>query len=208
MKFGNLLLIVILIVVKRTKKFEIEKRQKVNIEPLLPVIQNLTSMGHSIADIGMILGYAGKDKRAWLNNLKENNPEIQEAIEAGKNLADAELVKTAFKEVTGYTIEEIKTEYKAIQDSKNPDKVKWVATKKTKNPKYIQPNAILLFKLLCSRLPDYFADSKKIEINKTNLDIKDVTAEEIRRFSGKFAKLLDAEVTDAKFEETDDETAG
>jgi len=176
----------------KKQKFEIEKYKPVDFEPLLPVIQNLTAQGYNLADIGMLLGYAGNSK-VWLSNLKKTHPEIQQAIEAGKDLADVELVKTAFKEATGYTIEEVETEYKLFQNPNDPTKTKWVAVKKKKKPKIVQPNAILLWKLLCSRLPDYFQDSKKIEINKTNLEIKDVTAEEIRRFAGKFSKIIDAE---------------
>ena len=43
------------------KKFEIEKYSKLDIEPLLPTIQNLSAQGYDISDIGMILGFAGKD---------------------------------------------------------------------------------------------------------------------------------------------------
>lgn len=185
---------------KKTTKYAIEKRQKLNVEPLLPIIQNLTAQGYNLSDIGMLLGYAGKDVKSWFYALRKDNPEIEQAIEAGKNLADVELVKTAFKEITGYTVDEVETTYKAIQDPKNPDRTKWVAVGKKKKPKYIQPNAILLWKMLCSRLPDYFVDSKKIEINKTNLEIKDVTAEEIRRFAGKFSKIIDAEVVETESE--------
>ena len=190
---------------EKTEKFEIEKFSKVKVEPLLPIIQNLTAQGYNLADIGMILGYSGKDPKSWIWRLKENHPEIQEAIEAGKNLADVELVKTAFKEATGYTIEEVETYYKAFPDPNNPTKVRWVAVEKKKKPKYIPPNAILLWKMLCSRLPDLFQDTKKIEINKTTLDIKDVTADEIRRFAGRFARMVDSEVIDTKFVETKNE---
>ena len=190
---------------EKTEKFSIEKRQKVEIEPLLPVIQNLTAQGYNLADIGMILGYSGKDKKNWLWRLKENHPEIQEAIEAGKNLADVELVKTAFKEATGYTIEEVETNYKAFPDPDNPTKVRWVAIEKKSKPKYIPPKTVLLWKMLCSRLPDYFVDSKKIEINKTSLEIKDITAAEIRRFAGRFAKMVDSEVIDTNFMEIENE---
>lgn len=181
-----------------TTKYSIEKRQKINIEPLLPVIQNLTTQGHSLADIGMILGYSGKDPKSWLANLKKNKPEIQKAIEIGKSLADVELVRTAFKEATGYTIQEIQTEYKAVQDPANPDKTKWVAVKKKKNPKYIQPNTKLLFQLLCSRMPEYFSDTKKIEVNKQSIEIKAQTEEEIRAFAGKLMKIVDAEIIDSQ----------
>lgn len=186
----------------KSEKFEIVPHSKVDIEPLLPVIQNLTSQGYNLSDIGMLLGFSGKDPKSWIWRLKENYPEIRQAIEAGKGLVNVELVKTAFKEAVGYWIDEEETEYKRFQKPNDPTKVEWIAIKKKKKPKYIQPNVILLWKLMCSRLPDLFQDTKKIEINKTSLEIKDATAEEIRRFAGKFSKIINAEFVETEKIET------
>ncbi len=171
---------------KTKSKYQIKKRTPFN-DALLPVIQNLTAEGKSLADIGMLLGYAGKNPTAWLRYIKNKYPEVADAMKVGAQLADTKLIVTAFDAATGYDIEETDTEYVVIPkiDGSNRHEEK---NRKIKR-KHIRPDTGLLFKLLCNRLPEYFSDTRKFEINKKSANVKIDMNKEISEFAG---KLMDA----------------
>lgn len=191
---------------KTIKKFEIQKRTTALSSDLLPTIQNLTAQGYTKADIGILLGFAGKDPEGWLKRLEAKFPTLAEAIQAGKDAGDIELVKTAFEQALGHWVdggEEIR--YKAVQDRQNPNKVKWVQSAKKKLPaKFIPGNGKLLFQLLCSRLPEYFSDTRRVEIDKKVLELKGNVKDEILGFAGALAAAVQPKEVECKFVETDD----
>jgi len=78
---------------------------------LIPIIKNISAMGLTQADIGIILGYCGKDPKSWFQRISKKFPDIQQAWEAGKGIADTELVVKAFQRAVGYDYEEEEVEY-------------------------------------------------------------------------------------------------
>lgn len=194
------------------KKYELS-RHDYNVS-LLPVIQNLTAQGYSIADIGLLIGFGGRQPKSWMERLTNNNPEIKDAIELGKKAADAELIETAVKAATGYWIEEEEIEYDNLPFFPAPDKPfgdakpmqhKYIAKKKKVKKYFVQPNSQLLFKLLCNRMPEHFSDVRKVEVDKRELKLKaDLTEKEIRQFAGNLYEALvgDEEIRPVKLVES------
>jgi len=175
---------------KSKTKYQIKRRTPFD-DNLLPVIQNLTAEGRSLADIGMLLGYAGKSPAMWMRFLKNKHPEVADAIEAGARMADAKLIVTAFDAATGYDVEELDIEYITAPtiDGKGLDKVKYVEKNRKTKRKHIRPDTSLLFKLLCNRLPEYFSDIRKFEIDKRSVNASVDMNKEIAEFAGKLMEV-------------------
>ena len=187
---------------KEIKKFEIARRTDLNPENLLPVIQNLTAYGFNLADIGVLLGYVGKDPTAWLYNLRQKYPDVEEALQVGKQLGNIELIKTAIQESLGYWIEEeeifannvpvIPVSDKPFGPAK-PMQDRYINKSRKTKRKFIQPNTQLLFKLMCCRMPEFFSETHKIQIDKRSIELKGNIEQEIRQFAGALLHVVDAE---------------
>lgn len=173
----------------KTKKYLRKQRTPFSNE-LLPVIQNLMAEGRSLADIGLMIGYAGQSPKSWMSWLKNTHPEVSDALDAGRKMADTKLVVTAFDVATGYDVEEVDIEYinNPVIDSGGVRNKYIEKSRKTKT-KHIKPDPTLLFKLMCNRLPEYFNDTKQVEINKRSLDIKANVTAEIEGFAGKLIDM-------------------
>jgi len=177
-------------------------QKKINFDmSLLPTIQNLAQLGKSEADIGMIIGYAGRKPGKFIEQLKKEYPDVAIALEVGRKLADTELVTTAFEAAIGCSyIDEVK-EYvvKDVVDEKTGEVIQKKILKKTKKiPRRIKPDTAILKMLLLSRLPDYFIESKKMIFNVGD---GEATEEEMTRFFGKFyeaAKKYSTKVIESK----------
>ena len=173
---------------------------------LLPVIQNLAALGKSEADVGMIIGYAGRKPEKLMKQLKKQFPDVAIALEVGRRLADTELVTTAFEAAVGYDYSEETKDFKIVQvvDEETGEVVREERRliKHKKMKKHQRPDSAILRMLLISRLPDYFIDSKKVTL--TQVMDADPTEDEIRRFAGKLmelvrpTKVIEAEIVDAK----------
>lgn len=188
---------------KKETKYQIKKRTPFN-DVLLPVIQNLSAEGKSLADIGMLLGYAGKSPAAWLKYIKNKYPEVADALAVGAQMADTKLIVTAFDVATGYDIEEVDIEYVTINQL-DGDKRYEEKNRKIKR-KHIQPNATLLFKLLCTRMPKYFSDTKKFEVDRRSANVKIDMNKEISEFAGKLMQATkDRKQVDSKVVETEND---
>ena len=180
--------------------------KKINFDmSLLPVIQNLAKLGKSEADIGMIIGYAGRKPEKLMKQLKEQYPDVAIALEVGRRLADTELVTTAFEAAVGYDYSEETKDFKIVREvdeetGEVSEEKRLMKHKKMK--KHQRPDSAILRMLLVSRLPDYFIDSKKVTL--TQVMDADPTEDEIRRFAGKLmelvrpTKVIEAEIVDAK----------
>ena len=174
---------------KKEPKYTIKKRTPFS-HSLLPVIESLASEGRSLADIGMMLGYAGKSPKQWMNYLKKNHPDVEDALEAGRKMADTKLVVTAFDVATGYDVEEVQVEMiNNPRISSGEVQNHFVEKSRKTTTKHIKPDSGLLFRMLCNRLPEYFSDTKTIDINKRSLDVHATVTAEIEDFAG---KLIDA----------------
>jgi len=167
---------------KKTKTIKPDKFELM----LLPVITDLTANGKSQADIGVMLGFAGKDPKGWFERLRKNYSDIDRAWEAGKNAADTHLVMKAFQRAVGYDIvsEEIKYEYK---DNK------WIPVEKKTTPRHIPAETSLLKFFMINRLPEFF--KKANELNKNQSPLNGDIRSEILAFVGKLADV----VQDTKF---------
>ena len=184
------------------KKFELQKSTELSPD-ILPVIQNLATQGFTLADIGMFLGFAGKDPEGWIRRLQEKYPDIKEALQVGKSAADMELIRTAFNEAVGYWIEEEEVTQQKIQNPTDPTKTKWVDKWKKNKKRFVAPNAVLLFKLLCSRLPEYFSDIRKIEVDKKIMELKGNIDDEILEFAGALGEAVRRKKIESKIVETE-----
>jgi hypothetical protein len=190
---------------KPKTKYQIKRRTPFN-DDLLPVIQNLTAEGRSLADIGMLLGYAGKSPAMWMRFLKNKHPEVADAIETGAQMADTKLIVTAFDAATGYDVEEVDIEYiaKPVIDGKGLDKIEYIEKSRKTKQKHIRPDTSLLFKLLCNRLPEYFSDIRKFEIDKRSANVKIDMNKEISEFAGKLMQATkDRKQVESKEVETE-----
>lgn len=117
----------------------------------LPVIQNLTALGLSELDIGIILGYGGRDPGKWINNLKLHHEDIKEAASRGKKMALAQLCSAMFKAAQGYNYVETREE----------DGPKGHTDGKYK--KHIAPNAQLAMFLATNLMPDVFKNRTEVD---------------------------------------------
>lgn len=171
---------------------------------IIPVIQGLSAEGRSQSDIGMILGFAGKDRKGWFKRLRKSFPEIDRAWQAGKNAADTQLVITAFQRATGYEFVEEEVEYatKGVFGPNGLEVIKEVPVGRKIKTKHQPPDVTMLKLLLFNRLPEYFIDIKHIDLTNKSKLIKSDVRDEIASFAG---KLLDAvEAVETGFEPKQD----
>jgi len=163
-------------------------------------VKDLLQNNQNISDVGMILGALGQDTTRWLDNLKQECSSIEEFLSLARQRADIELIAAAVREAMGYEYDEVDTELCKVPDGydkKNKPKFKYVeGNKKSKKRKYRGDNALLKF-ILKNRLPEYFSETSKIEINKKSIEIKEVAAREIEEFGRKLLESVNDENKDS-----------
>ena len=177
----------------------VKRRTKLDMA-LLPVIKNLAAKGLNESDIGMIIGYTGRNPGKFLQNLKDEYPDVAIALGIGKNLADTELVTTAFETAVGYDFKETTKEYKYVdvEDAEgNVTGREKVLVKEKKIKKHMKSDASVLKMLLMSRMPDYFTDTKKAQ-DVDPMDGRDPTEDELRKFAGAIMNLVDKKKIESK----------
>jgi len=76
-----------------------------------------------------------------------------------------------------------------VIDGKGLSKIEYIEKSRKTKQKHVRPDTSLLFKLLCNRLPEYFSDTRKFEIDKRSVNAKVDMNKEISEFAG---KLMDA----------------
>lgn len=189
---------------RKTRTEIVEKKVDFDMS-LLPVVKNLAASGFNEADIGMLIGYAGKSPGKFLKKIQKKYPDVKTAFDIGKRIADTQLVVRAFEAACGYDYTEKSQEYRIIrEENEETGEVteRRQLVKEKKNKKHTRPDAAILKMMLLSRLPDYFIESKKVNINETIN--QEATEEEVARFFGKLyevAKKHKVKVIDSK--ETD-----
>ena len=157
------------------KKYQLALRSKFS-PALLPAITNLVALGMSESDIGIIVGYSGKNPREWLAGLKKRNQDVKIACDIGKKMANVALVARAFQlAMAGY-------EYIETEEISKDGKI--IETKVKK--KHAKPNVALLQTLLRSRLPEDF--SNKIQIDKRTMNVGVDIDAEVDSFFGNLMK--------------------
>jgi len=160
---------------------------------LLPVIKNLTALNFNQADIGLLLGYAGKDAASWFKRFRKKFPDVESAWQAGKDLADVELVTSATRLAFGYDFQEKETSEEYDQYGKMVKKIERVKDK----TKHADPQMLKF--LLINRLPEFFQEKKNVNFSNSKY-VKGNIKEEIAVFAG---KLLKSTETDNKPEKSE-----
>ena len=138
----------------------------------------------------------GEDSTKWLKELKKECSTVDEFIELAKQRADIALVAATVEAAIGYDYEEEDTEYtkrfRGYATNGQP-LIEDVPTKRKVKKRHAKKNDALLKFILKNRLPEYFTDTQRVEINKKTIEIKEVTEKEIKGFAGKLLNAIEGE---------------
>ena len=147
----------------------------------------------SIADVGVILGALGEDSLKWLKDLKAECSSVDEFLDIARQRADITLITAAVKCALGYEYEEEDKTYRNILNHRDaagvPVMKEVVDGRKVKIKRALPNDALLRFILKC-RLPEYFQDTQRIEINKKTIEIKEIAQKEIEEFGRKLLESI------------------
>ena len=170
-------------------------------EALLLVVKDLIADNQSISDIGTIIGVLGEDSLKWLEGLKKECLSTEDFLEAAKQRADIALVSAAIKTALGYEYQEIDQNFLRVpcgyDDSGKPLMREVPSNKKVKTKRALPNEALLRFILKC-RLPEYFQDTQRVEINKKTIEIKEIAGRQIEEFGRKFLEIANEETENGK----------
>jgi hypothetical protein len=162
---------------------------------LAVIVKDLIQSNQNISDIGIMLGVLGKDSTKWLDNLKaECKGNIDEFIELASQRADIELIAAAAREGLGYDYEEIETEYikkMTGYDKKNKPIIEYISGRRKGKKKRFRGNESLLKFILKNRMPEYFQEVQKVEVNKKTIEIKEIAAREIEEVGRKLLESIE-----------------
>lgn len=165
------------------------------------VAKDILENNQNIADVGVILGALGEDSLKWLKDLKAECSSVDEFIDIARQRADISLIVAAVKCALGYSYEEIDQNYIRVPggyDDAGIPKMREVPSSKKVKTKRALPNESLLRFILKCRLPEYFSDVQRVEINKKVIEIKGNAEKEIREFGRKLLEAIDSETDNAK----------
>lgn len=170
-------------------------RPKKSLEAAMTLVaKDLLEKNQSVADIGVIVGALGEDSLKWLKDLKAECATVDEFIELATKRADIALIVAAVKTALGYEYEEIDQNFLRVpdgyDDGGNPRMREVPSNKKVKTKRALPNEALLRFILKC-RLPEYFQDVQRVEINKKTIEIKEIAQKEIESFAGKLLEAID-----------------
>lgn len=170
-------------------------RPKKSLEAAMTLVaKDLLENNQSVADIGVIVGALGEDSLKWLKDLKTECATVDEFIELATKRADIALIVAAVKCALGYEYIEIDENFLKVPDGYDKlgvPKMREVPSNKKVKTKRALPNEALLRFLLRCRLPEYFTDTQRIEINKKTIEIKEIAQKEIESFAGKLLEAID-----------------
>lgn len=187
---------------KRKKPGAKPKKQVVKVKDttdLTVVAKTMIHEGGSVVDVGLILAcQQAEGGEEWLAGLKKQGLSIGEFLTAATQRADIELIRVAARTALGYTYEEGSQEFLPTQV--DPDGgIEYVPGKKKVTKKHVRDTA-LLWNLMKSRMPEWFNETQRIEINRTNIELKGTAEAEIQGFVGRLLTAFD-EPVDAEFVE-------
>jgi len=160
------------------------------------VAKDLLESNQDIADVGIILGCLGNDSMKSLEELKAECTDINEFIERAGQWADVALIAACAKEAMGYKYKEVEQNWIKVPsgyDSLQQPIMKDMPGNKKVRTKVARPNDQLLKFLLKCRLPEYFTETQRIEINKKVIEIKENTRAEIESFGRGLLQAIDAD---------------
>lgn len=163
------------------------------------VAKDLLENNQSVADIGVIVGALGEDSLKWLKDLKAECATVDEFIELATKRADIALIVAAVKCALGYEYIEIDENFLKVPDGYDKlgiPKMREVPSNKKVKTKRALPNEALLRFILKCRLPEYFQDVQRVEINKKTIEIKELAGRQIEEFGRKFLEMADNKETE------------
>jgi len=141
-----------------------------------------------------VLGALGEDSLKWLKDLKAECDTIDEFLELATKRADIALIVAAVKCALGYEYEEIDQNFLRVpagyDDNGKPVMREVPSNKKVKIKRALPNEALLRFILKC-RLPEYFQDVQRVEINKKTIEIKELAGRQIEEFGRKFLEIAE-----------------
>lgn len=167
---------------KKDRKFTLPLRTRFDMA-LLPIVQNLVAAGMTESDIGVIVGFQGKNSDDWLNELKRKHPEVMDAYHAGRQIADSIQVAEMYRSAIGYDYEEVDEEFSVNEEGE------LIKVGEKHKHRHQPGNAQLAIFLATNRMPDQFKN--RIETTKKSFTINgqvELSGEQIERLAG---KLLD-----------------
>ncbi len=166
----------------KERKFILPKNTRWDIK-LLPIIQNLVSVGMTEADIGSIVGFQGKNSEDWLNELKRHHPEVKDACAIGKAIADSFLVAQMYRSAVGY-------EYLEEEWRRDKDTGEMVLNKQTL--KHQPANASLAMFIATNHMPEQYKN--KVETTKRSFIVNasaELSSDQISKLAGKLIEEAD-----------------
>ena len=158
------------------------------------VVKDLIGANQSVSDVGVIIGALGENSSKWLNDLKRECTSVEEFVEIARQRADIALIVSAVKTALGYEYQETDQTFIRVPagyDEAGIPKMREVPSSKKVKTKRALPNEALLRFILRCRLPEYFSDVRKVEINKKVVEIKGDAEKEIREFGRKLLESID-----------------
>jgi hypothetical protein len=149
---------------------------------LAHITKAIVREGGTVPDVGMILACQDiEGGEQWLEELKERNLTVDEFLEEAKQRVDIDLIRVAVKAATGYSWIDEEEELEPVLDPITGEPGgKFRVVKKRRKPRKQAADTPLLKFLLMSRMPEYFKDTKTLEINKRVVEIKADAEGEIR----------------------------
>jgi len=169
-------------------------RPKKSLEAAMALVaKDLLENNQNIADVGTIIGALGEDSLKWLKDLKAECTTIDEFLDIARQRADIALIVAAVKCPLGYEYQEEDKTYRNIlnhrDDTGAPVMKEIIDGRKVKIKRALPNESLLRFILKC-RLPEYFQDTQRIEINKKTIEIKEVAQKEIEEFGRKLLESI------------------
>lgn len=168
-------------------------------DQLLPVIFNLAAKGYSDIDLGLTLGHTG-DVEKWMRQLKAQHPDVVDAIKAGGTCANVAMIARAFEIGMGLFSQQQVTRKYSYKDGKR----ELVDEKTVEKP--VAPDGTLLYKMLCSRLPEYFNNTQNLSIDNRSITLNADFNQEVATLAGNLIEAVKKkQVKSKEIEETDND---
>jgi hypothetical protein len=187
---------------KRTSAKHNRTRKVKETTNLALITKAIVREGGTVPDIGVILGCAEVCGEDWLAELKAQGLSVAEFLEVAKTRADIDLIRVAVKAATGYSWVDTEEELEPVVDAEGTETGEFKVVKKRRKPKHQSADSTLLFRLLSSRMPEYFMDRKEIKIDKRTVEIKADAKAEITGFCAGVLKAFGGEVVETEFVES------
>jgi len=177
------------------------RKQESEEKALTRLVTEIIKDNPNLSDLGTVIGCMGDEPVKDLEELKKSCKSIDEFLEIAQKRADVALVVAATKAAMGYDYEEteqiIRKKCMGFDEDGIPSFQDVPESVKLRK-KHAKKNDALLKFLLLNRLPQYFSDTKRVEINKKSIEIKGNTEAEIREFAGKLLDVIDTEFVETE----------